>query len=138
MVGPDCASWGIPARSTSGRSFVNAFGSLHRDFVSRNNALVSRTLDCIIPYTDRFPENLRHSQPRCVQPRVVMLLLVILANHATFVIEQPRQSLLFRYSRFEWFANRVCRAASLQRGHSLCTVHLELHDVWPSPDHNIY
>ena len=46
VIGPDCSSWGIPARSTSMRSYVNPFGRLGNDWVHRNYCLVSRIPSC--------------------------------------------------------------------------------------------
>ena len=44
LFAPDCSSWGLPARSTSGRSYVNPWGNTDYGFVSRGNCMVSRTL----------------------------------------------------------------------------------------------
>ena len=38
------------------------------------------------------------------------MLLVALAMHTTFVVEQPFQTLLKRNHRWEWFTNTVARA----------------------------
>ena len=46
LVGPDCSSWGVPARYTSMRNFVNPYGRMGNDWVESNNCLVSRTLVC--------------------------------------------------------------------------------------------
>ena len=35
----------------------------------------------------------------------------MLAKQTTFVLEQPRGSLLFRHNRWEWLVNRVAVAA---------------------------
>lgn len=40
-------------------------------------------------------------------PRTVLLCLLCLANHAIYVVEQPRQSLLYAYYRWQWLQNRV-------------------------------
>ena len=42
LMGPDCASWGIPARGTAMRNYMNVFGAVHLDFVSRGNLTISR------------------------------------------------------------------------------------------------
>ena len=47
LAGPDCSSWGIPARSVSCRSFINSFGNMSNSWVQQNNTLVSRKLNCI-------------------------------------------------------------------------------------------
>ena len=46
VIGPDCGSWGIPARHTSGRSYINPMGCLFKKWITGNNMLVSRTLGC--------------------------------------------------------------------------------------------
>lgn len=46
VIGPDCGSWGMPARSVSGRSYINANGFASRSWVGHNNALISRKLGC--------------------------------------------------------------------------------------------
>ena len=50
VCGPDCSSWGLVARASSGRNFVNPNGYMQSDWVSRNNVLVSRTLACSFPH----------------------------------------------------------------------------------------
>lgn len=47
MMGPDCSSWGVPARGTSLRSPINCYGNLFLDWVRRSNCMVSRTLGLI-------------------------------------------------------------------------------------------
>ena len=44
LMGPNCNSWGLPARGTSKRSYINAFGAMHFDFVHEGNTTISRTL----------------------------------------------------------------------------------------------
>ena len=56
--------------------------------------------------------------PSEMQLRVVLLLLVAYSIFCTFVLEQPRQSLLARNRRWEWFANRVALAMPL---HASCS-----------------
>ena len=45
--------------------------------------------------------------------RMVLVLLVVLSVHATFLVEQPHGSLLPRHPRWEWFTNTICRATRL-------------------------
>lgn len=40
--------------------------------------------------------------------RMTLCILLILAKSCFFLVEQPRQSLLYRHNRFEWLCNRVC------------------------------
>lgn len=53
------------------------------------------------------------------EPRMALLCLLCISNHALFVIEQPRQSLLYNYFRWQWLENRVCWVPC---------VHPDLHD----------
>ena len=109
LVGPDCSSWGIPARSTSMRSAVNPFGRLGLDWVWGNYCLVSRNLICIA--TSQYTSKLFAHYPR-----LVLLLLVMLAKHATWIIEQPHGSLLPKHARWDWLVNQVCKAPGLNLG----------------------
>ena len=54
LAAPDCSSWGIPARGSSHRNFVNSNGQLFYEWVRRSNAMVARKLcykshTCVIP-----------------------------------------------------------------------------------------
>ena len=44
MMGPDCSSWGLPARGSSWRSPINIFGNVFSDWVRRSTSMVSRNL----------------------------------------------------------------------------------------------
>ena len=44
LIGPDCSSWGVPARASSMRSFINPLGRMANLWVSSNTCLVSRPL----------------------------------------------------------------------------------------------
>ena len=48
MMAPDCSSWGIPCRGTSGRSFFNYQGFEQYGFVDIGNRMISRSLGCRI------------------------------------------------------------------------------------------
>ncbi|CAE7251682.1 unnamed protein product [Symbiodinium sp. CCMP2456] len=82
LIGPDCSSWGLPARSTSMRSSINPFGRMGIAWVSSNYCLVSR---------------------------LVLLLLLVMAKQSTWVVEQPHQSLLKSHARWDWMCNQVVR-----------------------------
>ena len=41
---PDCSSWGIPARSTSIRNYVNPAGNVFLPWIRGANLMVSRIL----------------------------------------------------------------------------------------------
>ena len=45
------------------------------------------------------------------KPRLVLVILILLANHCIWVLEQPRQSLLAHHKRFNWLVNHVCFVA---------------------------
>jgi len=79
-MGPECGSWGLPARGTSKRNFMNYHGALHLAFVADAEKTVSR---------------------------IVLLLFLILAKHAYFVLEQPSGSLLHKHRRWEKFVNQT-------------------------------
>ena len=45
---PDCSSWGVPCRHTSGRSVINPHGHTGYSFVSSANRMVARTFSLIM------------------------------------------------------------------------------------------
>jgi len=83
LLGPECGSWGLPARGTSLRTYVNIFGAMAVPFVAEAN-------ECI--------------------GKIVMALYLIVAKHAFYVLEQPAQSLMERSPRFETFMNHTSYA----------------------------
>ena len=48
LMGPCCASWGLPARATSMRNFINVFGNMALPFVASGNMMISRTLGWLL------------------------------------------------------------------------------------------
>lgn len=46
LMGPCCSSWGIPARYTTMRSFINAMGASHLPFVREANQTICLNLGC--------------------------------------------------------------------------------------------
>lgn len=42
LFAPDCSSWGMPCRHTSGRSLINPHGHITYQFVASANRMVSR------------------------------------------------------------------------------------------------
>ena len=54
VVGPDCSSWGVPARSSSMRSYINPYGRLGNAWVTSNTALVGRKLGCHYIFANVF------------------------------------------------------------------------------------
>ena len=47
VLAPDCGSWGVPARGTSRRNWMNFVGMVNYDFGRRGNQMVSRCFDCM-------------------------------------------------------------------------------------------
>ena len=43
-MGPDCSSWGLPARGSSLRSFANIFGNVFSSWVQRCSTMITRLL----------------------------------------------------------------------------------------------
>lgn len=54
LMGPECGSWGVPARGTSKRTYCNAFGAMHIPFVADANHCVAKKLDCIHRYASNY------------------------------------------------------------------------------------
>ena len=104
-LAPDCSSWGVPSRGTSWRTYVNFAGNIFLPWVRGANLQVSRflslscltTMDMYWPFQTVKTRNLR----------LVLVLLLMMSRHLVWVLEQPRNSLLFRHRRFEWFINTV-------------------------------
>ena len=44
LLGPECGSWGLPARGTSLRTYVNIFGAMAVPFVAEANECIGKTL----------------------------------------------------------------------------------------------
>ena len=121
-MGPNCNSWGLPARGTSKRSYINAFGAMHFDFVHEGNTTISRTLVvCMVlivfdvfffgwiinHHVPSYPSSI-FDEWEPYEPRLTLVCLLIMAKHCYFVLEQPASSLLARHPRWEWFCNRIC------------------------------
>ncbi len=53
-----------------------------------------------------YPKD-QHNLLTCSTLRIVLLLYLILAKHAYFVVEQPSGSLLHKHRRWEKFANQT-------------------------------
>ena len=107
LMGPCCASWGLPARFTSMRSYINPFGAMHLPFVADANQTISLNLGW------------KSSIWGCpfitgVVLRVTMLCFVLLAKQCYFILEHPAQTLLIRHKRWEYFMNCVAFAPLLQ------------------------
>ena len=46
LMGPDCASWGLPNRGTSKRDFINWRGADGLPYVAAANVMIGRSLSC--------------------------------------------------------------------------------------------
>lgn len=59
MLGPDCGSWGLPARGSSQRSEINIWGNLFSSWVRGGTQMISRSFVCIQVFflTIFFPTN---------------------------------------------------------------------------------
>ena len=111
LMGPECGSWGVPARGTSKRTYCNAFGAMHIPFVSDANHCVGKNLDRMhrqcLKYNHILPGP-SSPKPNPFSLRIVLCLFLIMARHGYWVLEQPAQSLLVRSHRFERFINHTC------------------------------
>ena len=67
-------------RASSGRSYLRPLGFLNIKWVQDANVMVSR---------------------------VVLLLLLVVAQQSTFVLEQPRGSLMRRHPRYIWLCKKL-------------------------------
>lgn len=68
LMGPDCAPWGMPARYTSQKNFMNALGAMHLPFVDSGNQMVSMCLSYIlILFILRLnPRKLKRGSPKTI------------------------------------------------------------------------
>ena len=100
LFAPDCSSWGIPARGTSMRSFINAEGHTAYEFQCRSCWWRSFNIDMhawIYIFHIAKLSNLR----------MVLAIMLILSQNCLYVVEQPHQSLLYMHRRWQWLANRI-------------------------------
>ena len=73
----------------------NSMGLQSRPNVLNGNLQASRLLVCSLTRI-------------LVGPRLVLTCLTVLSVHAYFVVEQPRQSHLFGYYRWQWLQEKIC------------------------------
>lgn len=52
--------------------------------------------------------------------RLVLACIIVVAVHGFFVIEQPRQTHLFNYFRWQWFQEKNCYASCLIKWCNTC------------------
>ena len=114
MLAPACGSWCLVSRGTSQRCAVNPDGRAGLDYVLEGNLTISRWGCGMLDHM-----TMCYSFPgyKCTSPglRLVLLMVLILAVHSIFVLEQPRgseQTLPYN-RRFSWFVNQVCYVARL-------------------------
>ncbi len=115
MFGPDCSSWGIPARSTSMRNYINSFGNMALSWVQNSNCMASRNLVGLFQFVQMHKSLICWLSPTSSgfdvsNLRTVLLCLIVLAKNCVFAVEQPNASLLSRWVRFDWMINHVCYA----------------------------
>ncbi len=120
LFAPDCRSWGAPARGTSFRNPCNPNG-IGRPFVLDGNKMASRILACMQVVEDNWSTCMPYNHA-CTF-RMVLLCLLCLSNHAIFLVEQPRQSLLYAYYRWQWLQNRVAWASCIAIECVACAMH---------------
>lgn len=111
LVAPDCGSFSLVSRATSQRSPINPLGRQGLPFVFRGNGTISRCagLDkkrfrSLVVLTCVFSNVIIYNPDR-----LVLLLLLMVACHGIFCLEQPRGSkdVLPRHPRFEWLCNEI-------------------------------
>lgn len=98
MCAPTCSSWCRVSRATSCRTILNPAGDESIPFVREGNLTISRQ-----------PTRRQH----VLDPRLTLVLLVAMANHAVWVLEQPMGSadILPKQNRLDWLFNEVVFAA---------------------------
>ena len=153
VLAPACGSWSQMSRGTSLRSPVNPFGRQALQYVRDGSMVLSRscmglcTHACVSCTSQTLHPN--PSKPQA-QPgrRMVLLLLLIMAVHAVFLIEQPRGSddVFPHHPRFAWFTNCICWAPwswlkgtivlSIFPQYSLKCVPIVISQITPKPEHS--
>ena len=128
-MGPGCASWGLPARATSKRNFINVMGAAYLPFVASSNCTISRHLGWDMGKAlGKLPERIAYNtkyrslyiyrgrkrervSSYYAAPRMVLVCMLLCARHCYYVVEHPFQSLICRHPRWEYFCNKVNYAA---------------------------
>ena len=119
LVAPDCRSWGTPARGTSWRSKLNPLG-LGYNFVVAGNRMASRlpggthARSCMPWIEVIFSARSFFLHACCFPLRVTLICLLVMSVHGIFIVEQPRQSLLYDYFRWQWFQQRISWVSCLK------------------------
>lgn len=72
-MGPECGSWGVPARGTSMRNFMNWAGAMALAFVTNANMTVSRKHG-YITYSFLFQQRLSNPENLIVINWLILLL----------------------------------------------------------------
>ena len=102
LAGPDCSSWGVPARGTSLRNWINIHGNQYLGWVRGSSTMVSRLLGLCYSMTRRLSGIIF-----ATKLRLVLLLQRAMARNCCWAVEQPDKSLLIRHRRKEWLVNHV-------------------------------
>ena len=99
MLGHCCSSWVAISKGSTHRSYLNPMGHTGYEKVRDANLMSSRTAVRVICVTASclFKTLLR----------TVILLLVLEAVSAVWLVEQPGSSLLFESDRFRWLIHHL-------------------------------
>ena len=86
-------------------------------------------------YFFQLGAHMHESSSSSCELRMVLLCLLCVANHAIFLVEQPRQSLLYNYFRWQWLQKRVCwvSCVHLDSLQSNSTIHAYMHSAYWHP-----
>ena len=110
LIALDCRSWGTPSRGTSWRTIINVLGLNGRDFVHCANLMASRKLGvhAACMNSSMFQYQSRIHARMHVLTKGLFDMLTYPQPTRDFVVEQPRQSLLYSHYRWQWLQERVC------------------------------
>ena len=100
--GTVCSSWVHMNSGTSHRSRLLPEGDVRKPYIRDANTMVSRRLAC---FNHDFQD-----------PRMVLLLCLVVVRGGAFLLEQPVSSVMGEYFRFRWFTERT-KAPCHSRSH---------------------
>ena len=124
VLAPPCGSWSFVSRGTSDRSPINPDGRASTDFVTDGNMTIARRGICSLSACTTVHDSMSR--------RLVLLMILILAVHGVFILEQPlgsEQVLPFN-RRFSWFANKICYVPCQYYTHPETRGHINI--SWPA------
>ena len=94
-----CSSWVQINSGTSFRSILNPSGDLSRKYINDANTMTSRKLDSSNAFLCHGKSTMRSLLMKC--PRMCLLLLLVVARGGSWLLEQPRSSVMGEYHRFK-------------------------------------